>query len=210
MRSDHRAERTRLADSNRVPPDSTLGRPQCPLSLEELVIRVLRVLVAVATALAVGVPVGTAAADPLDLVCAGTQTVTYSPGLTLVPTSQTITVQAIYSPCVSASQPAVTAGQAGVTTHEVRSCLDVAEPGGATRFITWNTGQTSTFLYNAIVNTVGGNTVVTLTGTITAGLFAGDSAVQVIVGPTLDTLSCLIPPGITSRFSVTTLTITGT
>lgn len=50
--------------------------------------------------------------------------------------------------------------------------------------------------------------MVTLTGTITAVLFAGDTAVEVIVGATINTLACLSPPGITSRFGVTTLTIT--
>jgi hypothetical protein len=54
----------------------------------------------------------------------------------------------------------------------------------------------------------GGDEAVTLTGTITAVLFAGDTAVEVIVGATINTLACLSPPGITSRFGVTTLTIT--
>jgi hypothetical protein len=178
--------------------------------LEELVIRITHALVGVAIAIAASVPAGTspAAADPLDVECGGTQTVTFSPGLLLVPTNQTVTVQAIYSPCVSASEPTLTAGHSGVTVHETRSCLDLAVPGTATRIYAWNTGQTSTFTYNRTVTSLGGDEVVTLTGTITAGLFAGDTAVEVIIGPTLDTLACLSPPGITSRIGVTTLTIT--
>jgi hypothetical protein len=101
--------------------------------LEELVIRITRALVAIAAS----VPVGTsiAGADPLDVECGDTQTVTFSPGLLLVPTNHTITVQTIYSPCVSASEPALTAGQSGVTVQETRSCLDLAGPGTATRII---------------------------------------------------------------------------
>jgi hypothetical protein len=89
----------------------------------------------------------------------------------------------------------------------VLTCLDLAQPGSATKTFTWNTGQTSVFSYNRTITRVGGNTVITLIGAITQGLFAGDTAVEVIVGPTPDTLKCLTPPGITSVFGAVTLTI---
>jgi hypothetical protein len=38
------------------------------------------------------------------------------------------------------------------------------------------------------------------TGTITAGEFAGSTAILQITGPSLELLSCLQEPGITSRF----------
>jgi hypothetical protein len=88
------------------------------------------------------------------------------------------------------------------------SCLSIGQTGSSIRVITWNTGQTSSFSYNAMSSIVNGNTVVTLTGAITAGLFAGDAAEEVIVSPALNLLGCLTPPGITSLFSATTLTIT--
>jgi hypothetical protein len=55
---------------------------------------------------------------------------------------------------------------------------------------------------------VGGSTVVTETGTITAGLFVGDNAVEVITGPTLDTLECLSEKGVTDRVNALNLDIT--
>jgi hypothetical protein len=135
----------------------------------------VRALIAIAIAIAASVPVGTnaAVADPLDVECGGTQTVTFTPGLLLFPANHTITLRTIYSPCVLASEPALTAGQSNGTVQETRSCLDLARPGTATRLIAWNTGQTSTFTYNRIVTSVGADEVVTLTGTITTGLFAG-------------------------------------
>jgi hypothetical protein len=175
-------------------------------------IRLIRTLAAVILGVAVGIPLGagSATADPLDLECTGTMSVTFTPGLTLTPTEQTVTTNEIYAPCTSASNPAVTSGQSGVTRHIVMGCLDLAQPGSGAETFTWNTGQTSEFNYNRTISRIGGNTVVTLTGAITQGLFAGDAAVSVIVGPTVDTLKCLIPPGITSLFAVITLTITST
>jgi hypothetical protein len=172
----------------------------------------MRALVGVATAITIGLPAGTgiAAADPLDVECTGTQTTTYSPGLTLVPTDQTVNTHTIYGPCVSASTPDLSAGDRSITNHQMASCLDLPGSRSAVTTITWNTGQQSAFSFNRTVTHAGGNTIVIFTGTIVAGLFAGDSALEVVVGPTLSTLDCLTPPGITSRTGVVTLTITST
>lgn len=174
--------------------------------------RVLKVLASAVMIVAVGLPVGagTAQADPLDVECTGTQTTTYSPGLTLIPTSQNVNTHTIYGPCVSASTPGLSAGDRSITNNQVASCLDLPGARSAVATITWNTGQQSAFSFNRTVTHVGGNTIVVFTGTIVAGLFAGDSAVEVVVGPTLSTLDCLTPPGITSRIGVVTLTITST
>jgi len=172
------------------------------------VIRAFRIVVAAAVATAVSAPIGTAQADPLDMQCGGTLTVTWSPGLTLTPADQTVTTNEIDAPCVSASVPEITAGFTGVTIHATQSCLTTLEPGSGAKTFTWNTGQTSVFSFNRTVTIVGGNTVVTLTGAISQGLFAGDSAVEVLTGPALNTLQCLTPPGITSHTDVVALTIT--
>src|SRR5947208_14061386 len=82
---------------------------------------------AFASAFVVGVPFGTAHATALELTCAGTVTTTFSPGLTLVPTDQALTVNEVDAPCVSASRPDITSGQSGVSFHEVFSCLDLAK-----------------------------------------------------------------------------------
>jgi hypothetical protein len=142
----------------------------------------------------------TASADVADATCVGTQTTTYSPGLTLVPTQQNIQISWIYAPCVSVSEPAISSALSSATRQAPVSCLSIGQVGSSVRVITWNTGQTSTFSYNAMSSIVNGDTVVTLTGSITAE--------EVIVSPSLNLLGCLTPPGITSLFSTTTLVIT--
>jgi hypothetical protein len=86
------------------------------------------------------------------------------------------------------------------------SCLRVLNPGSGSKTVTWNTGQTSTFSYNKVSSNVGSN-VVTETGIITSGLFAGSTAVETVTGAA-DTLQCLSPPGLTDRFELLNLVIT--
>ncbi|MGB3443479.1 MAG: hypothetical protein WBA97_32485 [Actinophytocola sp.] len=179
-----------------------------PSMLGVVVFRALRVMVAAVVASAVVVPIGAgvAHAAPLDLVCAGTQHITFSPGLTLIPGLKSMTTNTIYAPCVSASAPLVTAGANASAFQAPASCVDLPDIGSGTRTLTWNTGQTSTYNFISTTTHVGGNTVLTRTGAVTAGLFAGDTAVEVIVGPTVNLLNCLAPPGITEKFDVVTLT----
>ncbi|QFZ20889.1 hypothetical protein [Saccharothrix syringae] len=170
-------------------------------------LRALLVAAALTTSLPALAPAATA--DPLDLTCAGTETVTYSPGLLLTPTPQTIGVNHVLAPCIPATVPGPTSGTTSASVQRTASCLDLAEPGTGQTTITWNTGQSSTFTYNRTVTNIGGNAVTTLTGAITSGLFTGDAAVSVITGPTINPLDCL-HPGLTRRTGVVTLTITGT
>lgn len=142
-----------------------------------------------------------------DAVCRGTQTTTYKPGLTLAPTPQAVTTTSTYANCELLSEPGLTTGTSGGTAVQTLSCLDPLKAGSGSVTITWNTGETSTFTFTRTVTRAAGETVVTGTGTITAGKFAGRAAEEVIVGPTLDTLKC-IREGITERIGVTTLTIT--
>lgn len=169
-------------------------------------IRFIRALAAVTLALAAGIPLGgTATAGTVDALCTGTQDVTYSPGLTLAPTTQDATAHNIYIACVSSR---VHSGERIGTNHQVLSCLDLAESSSGSTTITWNTGDTSLFTFNRTVTHAGGNTIVTFTGIIAAGLFAGDGALEVVTGPDLNLLDCLTPPGVTHRAGVTELTIT--
>lgn len=57
--------------------------------------------------------------------------------------------------------------------------------------ITWNPGQTSTVTANTTATLVGGLLVVTHTGTVTAGLFHGDTVVRTATGPATNILLCL-------------------
>lgn len=170
-------------------------------------VRLIRAVVTVVTVAAVTIPFAgiTASADTVDAVCTGTQDATFAPGLTLVPTTEDIVTHHHYGACVSSR---VHTGERIGTNHQVQSCLTLVESSSGTSTITWDTGDDSVFMFNRTVTHVGGNTVTTYTGTITAGLFAGDTAVEVVTGPELNLLDCLTPPGVTHRSGVTALTIT--
>lgn len=166
-------------------------------------------LIALASFILVIAPSNPARAAQVDATCTGTQHAHFSPGLRLEPRDVKVTVKTIYKPCKSLSVPALTSAMQNssfVVTDA--SCLNLFDPGSGTKIINWNTGQTSTFSFNRIGSNVGGSTIVTETGLITEGLFAGDNAVEVITGPTLDSLDCLSEPGITDRFNILKLDIT--
>jgi hypothetical protein len=106
-------------------------------------------------AICIPLSAGVAGADPSEVVCAGTDTVTYSPGLTLVPTSQAVHAETSYAPCVVPGNPAVTPGQVTVNFPQVRSCLGLLDASSGAVTITWNTGQTSLFTFDRTVIHVG-------------------------------------------------------
>ena len=173
--------------------------------------RLLRALPVVFLVTGLGLPFGSTAAHAavLDASCVGTQTATYSPGLTLTPAMQSVGANTVYTPCVSPGRPALTAARNTSFARQSLSCLDVDQTGSGSKIIVWNTGEISAFAFNRTVSHLAGTAVVTLTGAITAGVFAGDTAVEVITGPSLDILACFMPPGITGRAGATVLTISG-
>jgi hypothetical protein len=132
---------------------------------------------------------------------------TYSPGILLTARTVTIHRNLILGPCVSLEDATLTSGTStGNTSREV-SCLGVVEPQSGTNTINWNNGQSSTFTYNQVVNDLLGQTTLTATGTITAGEFAGHTAIRQATGPSINLLDCLSEPGITSRFYLVQFTI---
>ncbi|MGW4109722.1 hypothetical protein ACWEFJ_02460 [Actinosynnema sp. NPDC004786] len=141
-----------------------------------------------------------------DVTCVGTATETISPGLKYATQNVTVTTNLIYSPCVS-SDPTVTAAVSGSTFTAPGSCLMLPDASSGTFVLNWNNGNTSTFAFNATTAIVGGNIVITRIGTITAGQFAGDTAIRVVTYPALNPLDCLTT-GVTSQTGVVTLTIT--
>jgi len=143
-----------------------------------------------------------------DLTCAGTESVTFSPGLLLTPQQVTLHTNRQWGPCVS-SDAAVTSGFDAETFVNTISCLSLATAGTGTLTFTWSNGRTSTFMFNKSVSHPIGQTVVTYTGTIVAGEFAGDSVLETITGAALNLTACLAPPGITSTFGIAVLEITG-
>lgn len=157
----------------------------------------LRALIAAALATGGLLPLAPAHAASLDVTCAGTETAGYSPGLLLASQTTAVTVNGILAPCTS-SDPAITAGTYLQHFNSTLSCDTVLAGLSATRIFTWSNGQTSTFAYNRAINNVLGQTTVTFTGTITAGRFAGDTAIEQVVFVTPNVLQCLAPPGLTA------------
>ncbi|MEU4742645.1 hypothetical protein AB0G02_19580 [Actinosynnema sp. NPDC023658] len=170
----------------------------------------------IAAAVCLAVPLLTAApasAGIVDVSCGppSSQTNTYSPPLTATPQTVVVNSSARYT-CVSAGVPALTSGTRTVEVSSPgRSCLDLLTGFPVTLTITWNTGQTSTLSGSSTVATAGATHVVTMTGTVTAGLFAGDAVVSTAISPSAPILLCTLGLGtVSSTTSTLLLEITST
>ncbi|MFC4117338.1 hypothetical protein [Nonomuraea zeae] len=160
---------------------------------------------------ATAAPVSATSASAGDVTCTppSSNTATFNPPLTSTPQSTTVSSSTQYGPCVSLAQPAVTSGTRTALLTQPRSCLDLLTASSITYTITWNTGQTSTVSGNTTTSTAGAVIVFTITGTVTSGLFAGSSALQVNVAPSANILLCTAGLGtVPSIYSTVTLTIT--
>jgi len=158
------------------------------------------VLYAICLLLAAGffaVPIHTAHAVSVDVTCAGTDTITYQPGLLLTPQTVGVATTKILAPCTS-SDPTITAGTMQSAFTATLSCSTLFAGRSGTEILSWSNRRSSTFTFNRAVNDVGGQTTVTQTGSITSGEFAGATAVEQIVYVTPSTLQCLAPPGLTT------------
>lgn len=172
-------------------------------------IRKLAILLGVASAATLLTPPATVSASGLEISCTpSSNAVSFTPALTLTPQSVTVVASTQYSTCISPTQPAVTSGTRGSTIVMTRSCLDLLSPANQTYTISWNTGQSSTISGTVSTSTVGAVVIYTVTGTVTSGLFAGSSVVQVNVAPSADILLCTLGLGtVSSLNSAVTLTI---
>jgi hypothetical protein len=172
--------------------------------------------VLVAAILGLAAPLATitpAAAGVLDVTCTppSTNVNTYTPPLTATPQTVVVNSSGQYS-CVSATVPGLTSGTRSVeVTAPGRSCLDLLAEFTITQTITWNTGQTSTISGTSTVAIAGATHVTTMTGTVMAGLFTGDSVLSTTVGPSAPILLCTLGLGtVSSTTSTLLLSITST
>jgi hypothetical protein len=152
-----------------------------------------------------------AAAAGTDLTCTppSSASLRFNPPLTNSPQPSLFSISRQYGPCVAPTHPEVTAGVstvAGLTPDATCARLLGAQP--VTITITWNTGQTTTLSGNSVNSIVGVNLVSITTGTVTAGLFAGDTFVHTAVYTGTDLLLCLAGLGtVSSLFGLITLEI---
>ncbi|NUO57502.1 MAG: hypothetical protein HOV78_12600 [Hamadaea sp.] len=152
-----------------------------------------------------------AAAGALDLTCLppSSNVNSYSPPLTNQPQQTTVSTTALYGPCTSVSQPAITSGSRTASVTTTASCLDLLGSGTLTYTITWNTGQTSTITSNFTRVVAGAVYEIIATGTVTSGVFAGDTVVTDFTGPSTDITLCTLGLGtVSSVYNVGTLEIT--
>lgn len=148
----------------------------------------------------------------LDVTCTppSSNTAAFSPPLTLAPQNVGVNSSFQFGPCVSLSTPAITSGTSVATAPPApRSCLDLLTASPTTRIVTWNTGATSTLSMNRTVTMAGAAIVLTYTGTVTSGLFAGDTVLMTSTQPSTDITLCTLGLGsVSSTYGVVTLEIT--
>lgn len=156
----------------------------------------------------VGVVGFAAPASAAGPTCTASSQTTFSPGLTLSSTTQDINFTAGFSNCLTPGRPDVTSGTRTGAFTGPRSCLSpLPPPSNGTFLITWNTKETSTVIGTVTANDVAGQTVHTITGTVTSGLFTGSSYTEVIAQTSLDLLTCLTPPGVQFQSGLGTLVV---
>jgi hypothetical protein len=181
--------------------------------MEGLVLRTFRAAVAVmiaaaATTLAGAMP---ANAVSIDVVCVppSSDVITFDPPLTLTPQTVDGTSFIQLGPCTSLTVPGLASGSSIQTFTAPDSTCEVLLGALPTEFtITWNTGQTSTITGNTVGVLEAGLLTVTLTGSVSSGLFAGHSVAGNQSGPATDLLLCRLGLGdVSSVYTVGTFTI---
>ncbi|MGJ7419992.1 hypothetical protein AB9128_29530 [Streptomyces cinereoruber] len=146
-----------------------------------------------------------AQAAPLDLTCTGSQTLYYSPGLTLTPQNVTVSGGGTFT-CTSLADPTLTAG--GFTVPPNNATLGCGLTGGSGTFTyQWNNGKTSTITATSVATVNLGAIQVVSTGTVVAGQFTGDTAVFAWTGTSAELTACLTS-GVSQYNGTTTLTFT--
>ncbi|BAJ31295.1 MULTISPECIES: hypothetical protein [Kitasatospora] len=146
-------------------------------------------------------------AEPVAMVCTGTGQQAYRPGITLTTRPTTVTNTSDLTAC--------TGGPVGSGHHRfgpfatTASCLYTPPTGPDAFDLSWDDGTTSHYEGSYLVTTAGGQLVVTSTGTVTAGRFAGAALREVVAYLAPDLLRCATPQGVTSVSGPITIAVTG-
>jgi hypothetical protein len=170
------------------------------------------------TALSLGAAVAVSApahAAIATISCTGWTYTTYSPGLTntVEPTTVVdegrLNVIGPHSPtgsCIALGSSA-SAGQRDVTALLNLSCNAILTETGV-ETIVWNDGRSTSFSFTATAAHIGSNTVLTETGVVDSGEFAGEHVVETFTAANLAFADCATAGGVTSLDYATVLTIT--
>ncbi|WP_069161116.1 hypothetical protein [Nocardia altamirensis] len=136
-----------------------------------------------------------AAAVSVDVTCEGTETATYEPGLRQTAQPVSYAVNGVLSAC-SSSDPSIIAGTYGEQSSATLSCATFFAEASGTRVFRWSDGRSSTFAFDRAIKDAGGQSTVTLTGTIVKGEFVGSAVIEQVAFLTPRTTDCLISPGL--------------
>lgn len=173
------------------------------------------VLAIAAVALGIG-PAGSAPAHAAaaTISCTGWTYTTYSPGLTDTVRPTTVVDQGnlnVIGPHSPTGSCLALGSGASSGTRDVTALLDLScnailtENGVET--IDWNDGQSTSFWFTATAAHVGSNTVLTETGVVVSGEFAGEHVVETFTAANLAFADCDTAAGVTSLDYATVLTI---
>ncbi|MBZ5710727.1 hypothetical protein [Nannocystis pusilla] len=139
------------------------------------------------------------------LTCTGSQSTTFSPGLTYTPQPVTASTSITYN-CLGG---AVTSGTTVVNAKlPAASCADLQSSTGTT-FITWNTGEVTGYEWTSTRANVAGNLVTTAVGVVKTGKFLMGTVTYTSVSPNVLTNACASPKGLTNQTGPATLSIQG-
>ncbi|GGT46775.1 hypothetical protein ACFFV7_28665 [Nonomuraea spiralis] len=121
---------------------------------------------------AVLVPAATGARAAIGATeCTGSQTVTYTPGLTDQPREVTVSGKDPLIECVSSSDPTIFQATSTFSATGTFSCTSGTRAGS--RRITWNNGNTSTLSSTSTVSLNGAESLVLIKGVVVDGEFRG-------------------------------------
>jgi len=168
-----------------------------------------------ALAVAVLAPAATASAAPASapavsltptLVCLGSTTSSYAPGVTNQARNVRVDGRSTFAPCVGT--PAGYTAAASTTFTSSLSCTNLLQQTTGTKTISWSKGGASTFSYTRSATRNALTTVITFTGTISGGQFARSTVVETATALNTDLASCQTT-GLTTLGFAEQLVVTG-
>ncbi|MGW2158882.1 hypothetical protein [Nonomuraea sp. NPDC001699] len=152
------------------------------------------------------VPVATGARAAIGLTkCAGSQTVTYTPGLTDQPREVTVSGTAPLIECVSSSDPTISRATSTFSATGTFSCTSGTRAGS--RRITWNNGNTSTLSSTSAVSLNGAESLVLIKGVVVDGEFKGTRWTGTFPMFSTKPQACLTEQGLAGVSGLLTLSI---
>ncbi|AZQ75080.1 hypothetical protein EKH77_31510 [Streptomyces luteoverticillatus] len=144
------------------------------------------------------------AADAAAVSCAGSNTISFSPGLSLTARRTRIGGDGAYT-CLS-SDPALRSGVSSISGGGWNGCF--FSDATTVERITWNTGEQTTVVYRlGNVQQVAGHAVVMVVGRVVKGKFTGHTVASPGLQLTFDPLQCASRGGVELITGPSTLVI---